>query len=227
MYKSIFISDTHLGSSHSKSKFLFKLLENVESEKIFLVGDIINASAPKEHPDVVKFITLLHKKPWEIIYIKGNHEEDRVKFSPVSLSFDKELFPIENYIYNNGKQKIYIEHGHRFHETNIINIILKKIAIYLRFRKGTKKPKKRSSKRKSLYNKVLKPLAQRVLIFSFHSYMVTTAKKNGCSVTICGHFHVPENKNIKNINYLNCGDWIEHQSYIVEEISGKLSVKYS
>jgi len=227
MYKSIFISDIHLGSSHSKSKHLFELLEKVESEKIFLVGDIINASAPKEHPDVVKFITLLHSKPWKIIYIKGNHEEDRVKFPPVSLSFDKELFPIENYIYNNGKQEIYIEHGHRFHESNIINIMLKKIAIYLRFRKGTKIAKRKKSKRKSLYNKVMKPLAQKILIFSFQSYMVSRSKKNGCNVAICGHFHVPQEKNIKNIHYLNCGDWIENQSYIIEDMSGNFSVIYS
>jgi len=59
MHKSIFISDTHLGSLHNNSKKLFNLLENIETEQLFLVGDIINNYASKEHPDIVKFIELI------------------------------------------------------------------------------------------------------------------------------------------------------------------------
>lgn len=227
MYKSIFISDIHLGSSHSKSEHLFKLLESIESEKIFLVGDIINnIPEPQKHPDIINFIKLINSKPWDIIYIEGNHEEDKNRLSPVSLSFGKELFPIHNYIYDNGKQKIYIEHGHDFHKTNIINIILQKIAVYLKFRKDKKGKKrvKKGSKRKSFYNKIMKPLAQKVLIYSFQSYIVSTTKKRGCSVAICGHFHVPQDKYIKTIRYLNCGDWIENSSYIIEDMNGDFSL---
>jgi UDP-2,3-diacylglucosamine pyrophosphatase LpxH len=196
-------------------------MENIESKKIFLIGDIINASASKEHPDVIKFITLLNSKPWDIIYIEGNHEEDRNKFPPLSLSFNKNLFPISNYIYDNGNKKIYIEHGHKFHETNIINIIIKKLAVALRFRNGKKEIKRKSqSKRKSFYNRVMKPLAQKLLIYSFQSYMVSATQKKSCSVAICGHFHVPDDKKIKDIRYLNCGDWIKHNSYIAEDMNG-------
>jgi UDP-2,3-diacylglucosamine pyrophosphatase LpxH len=218
MYKSIFISDIHLGSAHCQSQDFFNLLEKIESEKIFLIGDIINASTPQEHPDVIKFINLLESKPWEIIYIGGNHEEDRKKFPPVSLSFKEKLLPIKNYIYNNGKEQIYIEHGHKFHESNIINIILKKMAISLRF-KGLNKNKKRVKKRdkkKSFYHKIMKPIAQKLLINSFRRYIIFTTQKNNCSIAIAGHFHLPEDKRIQNIRYLNCGDWVKNRSYITE-----------
>ena len=222
MYKSIFISDIHLGSPYSKSRELFSVLENIESEKIFLIGDIINASTPYNHPDVVKFITLINAKDWKIIYIEGNHEEDRVNFPPVSLSFKKALFPKKNYIYNN----IYIEHGHSFHKKNLFNIWLNRFAIYLKSKivKAEKRDNRERVEKRSRYHSIVKPLAQKILIYSFQSYMVSCAKKNGCKMVICGHFHTPQNKIIKGIDYLNCGDWIENKSLIVEDMDGKFSL---
>jgi UDP-2,3-diacylglucosamine pyrophosphatase LpxH len=51
-------------------------------------------------------------------------------------------------------------------------------------------------------------------ITSFENELVRQAKKRECDVVICGHIHNPEDKTINNVRYLNCGDWIENNTYI-------------
>lgn len=54
-------------------------------------------------------------------------------------------------------------------------------------------------------------------ITSFETQLAYQAKKRNCIGVICGHIHKPENKIVDGIHYLNCGDWIENNSYIVYE----------
>ncbi len=228
MHKSIFISDTHLGSLHNNSKKLFNLLENIETEQLFLVGDIINNYASKEHPDIVKFIELIQSKMWKVIYISGNNEEDRCKPSPII----GELFLKENYIYLSNQTLVYLEHGHRFHTQGTINKLLKQGVRYLkRFLFYTRKSRVTHREndnfkvqKESFYYRYIKPFAQKVLHHSFKSYMSIRTKEKGCSTIICGHFHIPEDSIVKGIRYLNCGDWVKNSSYIIESRDGEFTL---
>ncbi len=83
-YRSIFISDTHLGTKASQAKSLLDFLQNNESEKLYLVGDIIDGwkvmqnkwKWKKSHTDVAQFVLQLSSKTsTEIIYVTGNHDE--------------------------------------------------------------------------------------------------------------------------------------------------------
>lgn len=232
MNKSIFLSDLHLGSTFNKSEKLFKLLESIEVQNIFLIGDIIHASTNKEHPDIVRFITLLDSKSWNIFYISGNHEDDK-KNPTLSLSFEENLFPIESYIYSNTKERVYLEHGHSFHKKDKFNIFLETFFLYLRFklfkRKRVKKDKKiaNSSETRTIYYRFIKPLVKKIFKSSFEKYMVSLAKRDSCSVVICGHIHAPNDAVVKNIRYLNCGDWVENSSFIIENMNGEFSLKFS
>ncbi|SFV50507.1 hypothetical protein MNB_SV-12-96 [hydrothermal vent metagenome] len=109
--------------------------------------------------------------------------------------------------------------------------MLSKSVIYIKY-KILKIDRDRKEKRdinipqkQNSYHRILKPLAQKLLKYSFREYMVSIAKENSCSVVICGHFHIPEDKIIKGIRYLNCGDWIENSSFIVEDMNGNFFLK--
>ena len=52
-------------------------------------------------------------------------------------------------------------------------------------------------------------------ITNFEEQLVYQAKKRKCKGVICGHIHTPEDKMIGGIHYLNCGDWIENNSFII------------
>jgi UDP-2,3-diacylglucosamine pyrophosphatase LpxH len=62
-------------------------------------------------------------------------------------------------------------------------------------------------------------------ITSFEEELARQAIKHGCNAVICGHIHHPEDKLINNIRYLNCGDWIENNSYIIYN-DNQYQIKY-
>ena len=93
-YKSIFISDIHLGSYPCKADMLLSFLKENECENLFLIGDIIDGWRlqskfywPQKHTDVLrKFLNLSHKNV-NIIWITGNHDEFLREFSGLNLKF--------------------------------------------------------------------------------------------------------------------------------------------
>lgn len=81
-YKTIFISDIHLGSKACRAALLLDFLKHNDSEKLYLVGDIVDGWRlkrkwywPQSHNDVVQKILRKARKSTEIIYVPGNHDE--------------------------------------------------------------------------------------------------------------------------------------------------------
>lgn len=230
-YKSIFLSDIHLGSDYINHDVFLKEFKEMESNNLFLVGDVFSVNADKNHENIKRFRDILDSKEWKIIYINGNHEDDRERIygNRLPLSSKVEIVKLSSYIYE-SKKKIYLEHGHSFHIKDIWNRGLKEaILLYKRVRKVKRtlsKNKNKTRNRDGIYFRYIKPFAQKVLSSSFEKYMVSIAKAKGCDVVICGHLHLPKDSIINNIRYLNCGDWINSYSYIVEDSNGNLSLKY-
>lgn len=222
-YKSLFLSDIHLGSRHSNAKELFKLLNNTKFDNLFLVGDIFSIGACENHSDVVKFKDLINKSNYNIIYILGNHEKERKKFPKIKLyQNNKEIIPLNEYIY---KKTIYLTHGDTFHKKDIFNRILKYLLVKAKIKAKkyiSKKESPDSSKSSTLYHRKIKPFAQKVLHTSYINYLIKLAKKNHCHTVICGHIHLAEKIHKNSVTYLNCGDWINYNSYIIEDLNGKL-----
>ena len=54
--------------------------------------------------------------------------------------------------------------------------------------------------------------------------VVETAKKQKADGVICGHIHNPTIEEIKNIEYKNCGDWVESCTALVEHFDGKFEL---
>lgn len=228
-YKSIFLSDIHLGSDYINHDIFLKEFKEMEADNLFLVGDVFNVNSDKNHKSIEEFREILDSKDWDIIYINGNHEDDRERLykNRLLLSLKRDITKQSSYIYH-SKEMIYLEHGHSFHKKDILNRALKEATLlYKRVKKvKTKISLSNSSKRKkdSFYFKYIKPFAQKLLSSSFEKYMVSRAKKSDCSVVICGHLHLPKDSVIEDIRYLNCGDWIKSNSYIVEDNRGNLTI---
>ena len=91
-YKSIFISDVHLGTRFSKAKLLSNFLKHNECEHLVLVGDIIDGWAikrklvwPQAHSDVIQKILKKARKGTKVTFITGNHDEFLRPFVPLLL----------------------------------------------------------------------------------------------------------------------------------------------
>jgi len=218
--KAIFISDVHLGSKGSNSEDLLKVLKKYEPEKLFIVGDFIDGWLLKKRmfwnqsfTNVIRKILSLSKKGTEVIYITGNHDDFLRSYSGTDLG---NITIVDEYEWNG----YFITHGDLYDGVvklkwlGVLGSFGYEIAIYidrLLKRLGYKK-----SFSKTLKNKVKGAVK---FITDFEKQLGYQAVLRGCNGVICGHIHTPEDKILKikdkEIHYLNCGDWIENNSYII------------
>ena len=237
-YKSIFISDIHLGTRFSKAKVLLNFFKHNESEQLILVGDIIDGWAikrkliwPQEHSDVIQKILKKAKKGTKVTFITGNHDDFFRPFVPLILGDSVSIANELEYIAIN-KKKYYITHGDFFDSITMtkkwlailgdygydlllhLNVVLN----FLRKRIGIKKYWSLS---KYVKDNVKSSVS---FISDFEAVLSTHAKNKGYDGIICGHIHKAEIRDIEDIEYLNCGDWVESCTAIVETYEGEFKI---
>lgn len=81
-FRSIWLSDAHLGSRNVNSTYLLDFLKHTESEYLYLVGDIIDFWKlksrwywPRINNRIIGNILRKARKGTKVIYIPGNHDE--------------------------------------------------------------------------------------------------------------------------------------------------------
>jgi UDP-2,3-diacylglucosamine pyrophosphatase LpxH len=219
MNKVIFISDVHLGSKGSNPKELYKLLNKEQPEKIFIVGDFIDGWLLKKRfywtkdcTDVIRKILSYSNKGTEVVYITGNHDDFLRSYSPLNFGNIKIVDEWEwnGYLVTHGDlydgivqlKWLGIIGSYGYELALSIDRGLKRLGYKKSFSKMTKDKVKSAVK----------------FITDFERQLAYQAHSRGLKGVICGHIHKPENKKIKiknkTIHYLNCGDWIENNSYI-------------
>jgi len=237
-YKSIFVSDIHLGTKFSQAeKFLHFMKEN-ESENLYLVGDIIDGWAIKRkfrwaqsHSDVIQKILKKARKGTKVYYITGNHDEFLRSFLPIFLGDNLTILNEVDYASIKGK-RYYITHGDVFDSVTMTqkwlvhvgdigyNMImhLNPIFNFVRRKFGINKYWSLS---KYVKNSVKSSIN---FITDFEEILVQHAKHKGYEGIICGHIHKAEIRDIDGITYLNSGDWVESCTALVETMDGEWEI---
>jgi len=235
--KSIFISDVHLGTSDSQAKALLEFLRDYDSENLFLVGDIIDGwelkrkfSWAQSHSDVIQKLLRKARKGTKVYYILGNHDEFLRDFLPITLGDSVTICDEFEYIALNGKRYLVI-HGDLF---DAITMTKKWLALlgdksylfllklnrplnYIRTKLGLNywslsKCAKRNVKKAVSY------------ITDYEQVLASEAKNRKVDGVICGHIHEPEKRVMFGIEYLNCGDWVENCSAVLEYYDGRMEI---
>ena len=235
-YRAIWISDVHLGTSGCKAELLLDFLRVSESEKIFLVGDIIDGWRlkkkwywPQAHNDVIQKLLRKARKGVKVVFVPGNHDEAARKY--IGVNFGDIIIKKEAHHITLKGKKLWIIHGDQFdgvikHARWLAYIGDKGYAILIRlndlfntFRKFLKLPYWSLSK--FIKQKVKKAVS---LVTAFELVMAREAKRRGFDGVICGHIHKAEFKLIYDIIYCNSGDWVESMTAIVEHLDGSLEI---
>ena len=231
-YKSIFISDVHLGTKGSKAELLLIFLRDAECDNLFLVGDIFDGWRLKrnwywaeDHSTVVQKILRMSRKGTKIYYIPGNHDEFMRQFLEHSFG-NIELHNEMVYTAVNGKQYIII-HGDKF---DIVTMNMKWIAhagdwAYTAllnintaihwFRSYFRLPYWSLSKWAK--HKVKEAVN---FIFNYERSLINYARIKQVDGIICGHIHSSNISVINGIEYMNSGDWVESCTALVEHLDG-------
>ncbi|RXJ66763.1 UDP-2,3-diacylglucosamine hydrolase [Halarcobacter ebronensis] len=237
-YKSIFISDVHLGTKFSNTKFLLDFLKHNDCENLFLVGDIIDGWAikrkfvwPQTHSDVIQKVLKKAKKGCNVTFITGNHDEFLRPFVPLILGNSLEVKNEAEYTSVSGK-KYLVTHGDFFDSITMTKKWLAILGDYgydlllnlnqmlnvIRTRVGIKS---KWSLSKYVKDNVKSSIS---FITAFEATLAKHAKYKGYNGIICGHIHKAEIKKIDSIEYLNCGDWVESCTALVETFDGDFKI---
>jgi UDP-2,3-diacylglucosamine pyrophosphatase LpxH len=236
-YKSVFISDLHLGSKHCNADKLLKFLDDLETEKLYLVGDIIDGWRlqkkwywPNKHNKIVQKLIKIAKRS-EVIYITGNHDEFLRTIPNINIG-EVTVYNRYDHIGVDGKRYL-VTHGDIFDHlmrtrSGRFVMHLGDVAydglIYINllvngFRKIFNRPP--WSLAKFLKNKAK---AAATYIGHFEQEMATYCKKKGYDGIICGHIHHATIKNFDGVVYMNDGDWCESCTALVETKAGTFTI---
>jgi UDP-2,3-diacylglucosamine pyrophosphatase LpxH len=234
-YRSIFISDVHLGTRDCKAEALNNFLKHNTCETLYLVGDIIDAWKIQQnrwrwkqsHTNVIRRVMGHAKRGTRVIYVAGNHDEFLRPLIPLGIGFGLiEVVNQAEHIGVDGKHYL-VTHGDLFDGITrlapwlaflgdklydfVLNLNSKFNAVRRRLRLGY------WSLSKYLKYKVKKASD---FLFQFERNLATYCKKRGYDGVICGHIHHAEIKEIDGIMYMNDGDWVESMTALVEHHSG-------
>jgi UDP-2,3-diacylglucosamine pyrophosphatase LpxH len=238
-YRSIFVSDVHLGTKDSQADKLNNFLKHNSCDTLYLVGDIIDAWKIQQnkwrwkqsHTNVVRRVLGHAKRGTRVVFIAGNHDEFLRPMIPYGFSFG--LVEIHNQIEHigaDGKHYL-VTHGDLFDGITRLapwiaflgdkayDFILAVNSKYnwLRHRMGFG------------YFSISKFLKHRVkkavdFMFKFEENLANYCKKRGFDGVICGHIHHAEIKEINGVMYMNDGDWVESCTALVEHWDGKWEI---
>jgi UDP-2,3-diacylglucosamine pyrophosphatase LpxH len=231
-YKTIFISDIHLGSKACQAELLLDFLKNNDSEKLYLVGDIVDGWRlkrkwywPQSHNDVVQKILRKARKGTEIIYVPGNHDEGLRRY--IGTHFGGiEVRPTDIYEAVNG-DKYLVLHGDSFDNVMLYARWLAYVGdhaydLVLRLNTVFNGLRRLMGLRYWSLSSYLKIKVKNAVQFisEFERVLANEAQKAGVQGVICGHIHYAEMKQYGDIIYMNDGDWVESCSALVEHFDG-------
>jgi UDP-2,3-diacylglucosamine pyrophosphatase LpxH len=237
-YKTIVLSDIHLGIKASKAKEVVHFLKHHKCETLILNGDIIDGwqlkksgKWKKQHSNFFKhIISLTSKKKCQIIYLRGNHDDFLEEILPLKIG----NFSIKKHYTHFGvNKKYFVTHGDIFDN---VTTKLKWIAklgdvgytflLWLNRHYNTYR-EKRGLPYYSLSQVVKAKVKSAVSFISdYENELVKVAKARHCAGIICGHIHQPAIKIIDGIEYLNSGDWVESLTALVEDTEGNWKIIY-
>jgi UDP-2,3-diacylglucosamine pyrophosphatase LpxH len=239
-YKTICISDLHLGTTDCKAELLNNFLKNHDCDNLYLIGDIIDGWKIQQnkwrwkqtHTNVIQSVLKYSKRGCKVTYVTGNHDEF---LRPFVNQFSLGNITICNQAeYRDTKgNRLLITHGDMF---DGITRMAKWISFlgdsaydfilwvntrynYLRHKLGFGY----WSLSKFLKSKVKKAIN---FVFKFEETLANYCDKKGFDGVICGHIHTPEIKNINGVIYMNDGDWVESCSALVEHYDGTWEIVY-
>jgi UDP-2,3-diacylglucosamine pyrophosphatase LpxH len=235
-YRSIWISDVHLGTRHSQVGKLLDFLRETECEQLYIVGDFIDGWQlrrkwywTEEYNLLVQKLLRKNRKQTQVTFIIGNHDEFLEQF--LGLNFGAvQLAERTVHIAADGKRYVVL-HGHQFDGLAHFNRLLDRVgsALYERILDmniWVNRVRRLLGFGYWSFASYIKLKAKRAMKYvnDYEEALIQFARKSEACGVICGHIHRPEIRQIGEVVYMNCGDWIENCTALVEDFTGKISL---
>jgi UDP-2,3-diacylglucosamine pyrophosphatase LpxH len=241
-YRSVFISDMHLGTRGCRSEFLAQFLREIRCEHLYLVGDVIDGWRLRRswywdasHDDVLRLILRHAKSGSAVTYIPGNHDEmfrgwlDSSGLGGTAIAGIR-LRREAVHVTATGKRYLVI-HGDEFDSVVRYARFLALLGDWAYSAALTLNRYFNAFRRRLGYpywslSAWLKRQVKEAVkaIDRFETALAAEAKQRGLDGVVCGHIHHAEMRDIQGVHYINDGDWVESCTALVEHHDGRLEL---
>lgn len=235
-YRTIWLSDIHLGTRGCQAEMLLDFLKHTESDRLYLVGDIVDGWRlkkswywPQAHNDVVQKVLRRARKGTQVILVPGNHDEAFREF--VGLQFGGVTI-LEDTIHETADGKRYLViHGDQFDAVVRyakwlafvgdsaytfllwLNTVVNKVRRKLGFPYWSLSAYLKHKTKKAVE-----------FIGDYETALTDEARRRQVDGVICGHIHHAEMRDMDGVLYVNDGDWVESCTALVEHADGRLEI---
>jgi UDP-2,3-diacylglucosamine pyrophosphatase LpxH len=235
-YRSIFISDVHLGFRGCRAEFLLDFLRSTDSEYLYLVGDIIDVWEmrnrlfwPQAHNNVIRTILGKAKRGTRVIYIPGNHDE--VLRDYAGMDFGNVMIRRDAIHETADGKRLLVMHGDEFDSvvqcSRLLAMLGNKTYDWLLYMNRWLNVFRRRlgfpywSLASYLKHKVKNAMQ---FISDFEHAVAREVQKRNVHGVVCGHIHRAEITTHGEVLYCNDGDWVESCTALVEKHDGGLEL---
>jgi UDP-2,3-diacylglucosamine pyrophosphatase LpxH len=235
-FRTIWISDLHLGSSACQAPLLLDFLRHTESAHLYLVGDIVDGWQlrrrwfwPQAHNDIVQKILRKARKGTAVVYIPGNHDAFGRHFGQLSFG-GIELREEAVHTTADGR-RLLVVHGDLFdgviqHAKWLAFVGDRLYMLALHLNRWFNAVRARFGAPYWSLSQFLKHKVKNAVsyITDFEIALAQEARRRRLDGIVCGHIHKAEIRSIGGVLYCNDGDWVESLTALVEDDQGKLSI---
>lgn len=235
-YRTIWISDIHLGTRGCNATMLVDFLRSVECETLYLVGDIVDGWRlrkgwywPDAHNEVVRRILKMAHRGTRVVFVAGNHDEMLRDYA--GLSFGGVELVLEAIHTTADGRTLLVQHGDAFDGVVLYakwlaflgdkayGLMLRLNILLNRVRRKLHLPYW------SLSNYLKKRVKNAVqFVCNFEEAVAQEAISRGADGIVCGHIHCAEIRQIGPVTYYNDGDWVESCTALVEAADGAMHI---
>ena len=234
--RTLFVSDIHLGTRGCQADKLLDFMRDYDADTIYLVGDIVDGWQlkvawywPQSHNDVVQKLLRKARKGSRLVYIPGNHDEFLrdyygTHFGGIEVVEDAVHLGVDG-------QRYLVIHGDLFdvvirhaHWLALLGNHAYDFAIWLNTHfNSVRRALGLTYWSLSQWAK-LKVKNAVSFIGEYERTLAAEALRRGVDGVICGHIHHAMIRTISGLHYLNCGDWVESCTAIVENFNGTFEI---
>lgn len=232
--RSIFVSDIHLGTRGAQAEYLLDLLNNTESEYLYLVGDVFDLWKlrsgwfwPQLNNRVIQALFAKARRGTRVIYIPGNHDALLRDYAGMMFNGVQILHQTEH-VTADGR-RLLVTHGDELDGVVAVNRWLRHLGdlnyyFLLMLNRHFNRVRRLFGRSYWSLSAYIKSRVGNAVDYvrRFEAAAVERARHAGMDGVVCGHIHVGNVRAIDGLLYANSGDWVENCTALVEDAAGQI-----
>jgi UDP-2,3-diacylglucosamine pyrophosphatase LpxH len=235
-YRTVWISDVHLGTRGCNAEMLVSFLRSIETETLYLVGDIIDGWRlkkgwywPDAHNEVLRRILKMAHRGTRVVFICGNHDEMLRPYA--GLTFGGVELLLDAIHTTADGRRLLVVHGDAFDAVVLYHRWLavlgdKAYEMMMRVNVGFNAVRRRMKLPYWSLSAYLKKRVKNAVqyIGKYEEAVAQAAIDRKMDGIVCGHIHSAEIRELNGVTYYNDGDWVESCTALVEDFKGAISI---